>query len=217
MTRDVLTRWDEHEHEHGGDRELAHDRPQQVAVPEQPRPSASTAILRVALLNECDRSVQHDDRHHRDTDRDAADDELQQRRHPQQQRQRVRELPCQLSRPLHAPPGAGESWLGPYCARRRCASRELSRSVWVFAERSRSSTASVGSSAAAGVDACVIVSVITPASPPPPAVRRAPKHTTVLDYPHRVPPRTSLTEAGHTLLILAGAARALAVGQLEPS
>src|ERR1700758_1390877 len=61
------------------------------------------------------------------------------------------------------------------------------------------------------------VSVITPASPPPPAARRAPEQITVLDYPHPVPPRRSLTEAEHELPILAGAARALAVGQLEPS
>jgi hypothetical protein len=136
-------------------------------------------VLRVALLNERDRRVQHDDQHHRDTDRDAADDERQQRRHPQQQRQRVRERPCQLSRPLHALPA-----LELVGAVLRQAPLRLPRAEPLcvgFSERSRSSTASVGSSAAAGVDACLIV--ITPASPPPPAVRRAPEQTTVLTIP----------------------------------
>jgi hypothetical protein len=46
-------------------------------------------VLRVALLNERDRCVSAPPR--------------QQRRRPQQQRQRVRELPCQLSRSVHTP------------------------------------------------------------------------------------------------------------------
>ena len=48
---------------------------------------------------------------------------------------------------------------------RRCASRELSPSRWVLSERSSSSTASVGSGGAEGIDDCSIARVIAPDSP----------------------------------------------------
>jgi hypothetical protein len=104
-------------------------------------------------------------------------------------------LPCQLTRPSHASPA-----LELVGAVRRQAPMRLPRAEppkWLFKKRSRSSTASVGSGAAAGVDACLIVSVATPASPPPPpppsAARRARHQATVLDHPAR-PTSDELTQ-----------------------
>ena len=79
--------------------------------------------LRLHLLHECEQGVEHD--HQKDGDGDGltADRERQRRREPQQQREWVGQLACQLTRPLR-PPRRRNS-LGPYwISRRRASPRE---------------------------------------------------------------------------------------------
>jgi hypothetical protein len=52
------------------------------------------------LLDERERSVEQDHQDDGDADRPAADNERQQRRHPQQQRERMGQLTRQLTRPF---------------------------------------------------------------------------------------------------------------------
>ena len=103
--------------------------------------------LGLQLLRVGERGVQQDHRHDRERERPVAAGQRQRGRHPQQQRERMRELARQLTQPARLL-GAGYL-VGPNWSSRRCASRPVRPPVLVPRWANSESIRSCGSTSGA--------------------------------------------------------------------